>query len=46
MAPFCGIKDSGYVKEAEIEFIKDYTRIKTIWSNTSDKPMSDLFTIG
>jgi len=26
--------------------IKDYTRIKTIWSNTSDKPMSDPFTMG
>src|SRR5210317_1657975 len=46
MAPFGVIKDSGYGKEAGIESIKDYTRIKTIWSNTSDKPMSDPFTMG
>ena len=46
MAPFGGIKDSGYGKEAGIESIKDYTRIKTVWSNTSDKPMSDPFTMG
>ena len=29
MAPFGGIKDSGYGKEAGIESIKEYTRIKT-----------------
>ncbi len=46
MAPFGGIKDSGYGKEAGIESIKDYTRIKTTWFNSSDKPMSDPFTMG
>ena len=46
MAPFGGIKDSGYGKEAGIESIKDYTRIKTTWYNSSDKPMSDPFTMG
>jgi len=45
-APFGGMKDSGYGKEAGIESIKDYTRIKTIWYNTSEKPMSDPFTMG
>ena len=37
MAPFGGIKDSGYGKEAGIESIKEYTRIKTTWYNSSDK---------
>ena len=46
MAPFGGIKDSGYGKEAGIESIKDYTRIKTTWYNSSDKPMADPFTMG
>jgi len=46
MAPFGGIKDSGYGKEAGIESIKDYTRIKTTWYNSSDKPMTDPFTMG
>ena len=46
MAPFGGIKDSGYGKEAGIESIKEYTRIKTTWMNSSDKPMSDPFTMG
>ena len=45
-APFGGMKDSGYGKEAGIESIKDYTRIKTVWYNTSEKPMSDPFTMG
>ncbi len=45
-APFGGMKDSGYGKEAGIESIKDYTRIKTTWYNTSEKPMSDPFTMG
>ena len=44
-APFGGMKDSGYGKEAGIESIKDYTRIKTTWFNTSDKPMDDPFTM-
>ena len=45
-APFGGMKDSGYGKEAGIESIKDYTRIKTTWFNTSDEPMDDPFTMG
>ena len=46
MAPFGGIKDSGYGKEAGIESIKEYTRIKTTWYNSSDEPMTDPFTMG
>ncbi len=46
MAPFGGIKDSGYGKEAGIESIKEYTRIKTTWYNSSEEPMSDPFTMG
>ena len=45
-APFGGMKDSGYGKEAGIESIKDYTRIKTTWFNTSNEPMDDPFTMG
>ena len=37
-APFGGIKDSGYGKEAGLESIKDYTRVKTTWFYTSDEP--------
>jgi (Z)-2-((N-methylformamido)methylene)-5-hydroxybutyrolactone dehydrogenase len=46
MAPFGGIKDSGYGKEAGIESIKEYTRIKTTWYNASEKSMTDPFTMG
>ena len=46
MAPFGGIKDSGYGKEAGIESIKEYTRIKTTWFNSSEDPMDDPFTMG
>ena len=45
-APFGGMKDSGYGKEAGLESIKDYTRLKTTWFNTSEKPMADPFTMG
>ncbi len=44
-APFGGIKDSGYGKEAGIESIKDYTRVKTTWFYTSDKPILDPFSM-
>ena len=46
MAPFGGMKDSGYGKEAGQESIKEYTRVKTTWFNASRKPMSDPFTMG
>ena len=44
-APFGGIKDSGYGKEAGIDSIKDYTRVKTTWYYTSDKPTMDPFSM-
>ena len=44
-APFGGMKDSGYGKEAGIESIKDYTRVKTTWYYTSDKPTLDQFSM-
>ena len=44
-APFGGIKDSGYGKEAGIDSIKDYTRVKTTWFYTSDEPSLDPFSI-
>ena len=44
-APFGGIKDSGYGKEAGIESVKDYTRVKTTWFYTSDEPSLDPFSI-
>ncbi len=44
-APFGGIKDSGYGKEAGLESIKDYTRVKTTWFYTSDEATLDPFSI-
>jgi acyl-CoA reductase-like NAD-dependent aldehyde dehydrogenase len=44
-APFGGIKDSGYGKEAGLESIKDYTRVKTTWFYTSDEHTLDPFSI-
>ena len=44
-APFGGMKDSGYGKEAGIDSIKDYTRVKTTWYYTSDKPTLDPFSM-
>jgi len=44
-APFGGIKDSGYGKEAGMESIKGYTRVKTTWYYTSDEPTLDPFSI-
>lgn len=43
IAPFGGLNQSGYGREAGIQAINDYTRIKTVWINTSDEPMSNPF---
>ena len=43
IAPFGGFNQSGYGREAGLESINDYTRTKTVWINTSDKPMANPF---
>lgn len=42
-APFGGNKDTGYGRESGQDAIRDYTRTKTVWINTSDAPMPDPF---
>lgn len=43
LAPFGGVNQSGYGREAGIEAVQDYTRTKTIWISTSDEPMANPF---
>ena len=43
VAPFGGINQSGYGREAGQEAILDYTRTKTTWIDTSTEPMSNPF---
>ena len=43
IAPFGGFGDSGYGREAGIDAIRDYTRTKTTWINTSSEPMANPF---
>ncbi len=43
IAPFGGFDQSGYGREAGLEAIHDYTRTKTTWINTSDRPMANPF---
>ena len=43
IAPFGGFKDSGYGRESGMQAIYDYTRLKTVWVNTSDEPMTNPF---
>ena len=43
LAPFGGFKQSGGSREAGIDVIRDYTRTKTTWINTSDRPMANPF---
>lgn len=43
IAEFGGIKGSGYGRESGFQAIYDYTRPKTVWMNTSDKPMQNPF---
>ncbi|HWA45823.1 MAG TPA: aldehyde dehydrogenase [Hypericibacter adhaerens] len=43
IAPFGGYKSSGTGREAGRESLLDYTRTKTVWIDTSTKPMGDPF---
>ena len=43
MAPFGGFNQSGYGREAGLDAVLDYTRTRTVWVNTSDKPMANPF---
>jgi aldehyde dehydrogenase (NAD+) len=43
IAPFGGFGQSGYGREAGMEAILDYTRTRTTWINTSDRPMANPF---
>ncbi len=45
VAPFGGFKNSGFGRESGMEVIKDYSRIKTTWINTSKQVMGDPFII-
>lgn len=43
LAPFGGFKQSGGSREAGMDVIRDYTRTRTVWINTSKEPMANPF---
>ncbi|HET7304939.1 MAG TPA: aldehyde dehydrogenase family protein [Segeticoccus sp.] len=43
MSPRSGFKTSGMGVEHGQETIKEYTRLKSVWINTSDEPHGDPF---
>lgn len=43
MVPFGGYGLSGLAREAGMDSIRDYTRTKSVWINTSDAPIPDPF---
>jgi len=45
VAPFGGFKNSGFGRESGLETVKDYSRLKTTWINTSKEITSDPFII-
>ncbi|WP_406151582.1 aldehyde dehydrogenase [Streptomyces sp. NBC_01012] len=45
MSPRQGFKTSGVGVEHGTEAIREYTRLKSIWINTSEEPVSDPFTM-
>ncbi|MEU1185911.1 aldehyde dehydrogenase [Streptomyces sp. NPDC005820] len=45
MSPRQGFKSSGVGVEHGTETIKEYTRLKSVWINTSEEPVADPFTL-
>jgi acyl-CoA reductase-like NAD-dependent aldehyde dehydrogenase len=45
MSPFGGFKDSGLGKENGVDAVLEYTRVKSVWVNTSEEPMADPFVL-
>lgn len=43
IAPFGGVNQSGYGREAGLQGVLDYTRSKTVWINISEQPMANPF---
>jgi acyl-CoA reductase-like NAD-dependent aldehyde dehydrogenase len=43
IVPFGGNGHTGYGRESGMDAIRDYSRTKSIWINTSDQPMADPF---
>ena len=43
IAPFGGVKGSGYGRESGFQAMYDYTRPKTVWINTSSAPLANPF---
>ena len=43
IVPFGGNGHTGFGRESGMDAIRDYTRTKSIWINTSDTPMADPF---
>ena len=45
MSPLGGFKTSGIGKENGIDAVREYTRVKSVWVNTSDEPTADPFVL-
>jgi aldehyde dehydrogenase (NAD+) len=44
LSPFGGFKQSGLGKENGVDVIREYTRVKSVWTNLSEEPIADPFT--
>jgi aldehyde dehydrogenase (NAD+) len=45
MSPLGGFKLSGMGKENGVDVMREYTRVKSVWVNTSDEPTADPFVL-